>query len=75
MVESQLYSDGLFNFSVYVANKDEHSLKGQLVRQGRRTLHSFVNGDYEISVVGDIPPATAQRIAQSVTFNVTKSKQ
>ncbi|MCV5918810.1 transcriptional regulator, partial [Vibrio parahaemolyticus] len=42
---------------------------------GRRTLHSFVNGDYEISVVGDIPPATAQRIAQSVTFNVTKSKQ
>ncbi|NMT92724.1 sigma-E factor regulatory protein RseB, partial [Vibrio alginolyticus] len=75
MVESQWECGGLFNFSVYVANKDEHSLKGQLVRQGRRTLHSFVNGDYEISVVGDIPPATAQRIAQSVTFNVTKSKQ
>ncbi|MCF7481458.1 sigma-E factor regulatory protein RseB [Vibrio sp. J1-1] len=71
MVESQMYSDGLFNFSVYVASKDEHSLKGQLVRQGRRTLHSYVNGDYEISVVGDIPPATAQRIAQSVTFKVT----
>lgn len=75
MVESQLYSDGLFSFSVYVANKDEHSLKGQLVRQGRRTLHSFVSGQHEISVVGDIPPTTAQRIAQSVTFNVTKSKQ
>ncbi|MDF2154116.1 sigma-E factor regulatory protein RseB [Vibrio sp. CAU 1672] len=75
MVESQLYSDGLFDFSVYVANKDQHSLKGQLVRQGRRTLHSFVRGEYEISVVGDIPPATAQRIAQSVTFNVTKSNE
>ncbi|MDV6253965.1 sigma-E factor regulatory protein RseB [Vibrio sp. EA2] len=74
MVESQLYSDGLFSFSVYVANKDEHSLKGQLVRQGRRTLHSYVNGDYEISVVGDIPPATAQRIAQSVTFKVTNNQ-
>ena len=74
MVESQLYSDGLFSFSVYVANKDEHSLKGQLVRQGRRTLHSFINGNHEISVVGDIPPTTAQRIAQSVTFNVTKSE-
>ncbi len=73
MVESQMYSDGLFNFSVYVASKDEHSLKGQLVRQGRRTLHSYVNGDYEISVVGDIPPATAQRIAQSVTFKVTSN--
>jgi sigma-E factor negative regulatory protein RseB len=73
MVESQMYSDGLFSFSVYVASKDEHSLKGQLVRQGRRTLHSYVSGDYEISVVGDIPPATAQRIAQSVTFKVAKS--
>lgn len=74
MVESQMYSDGLFNFSVYVANKDEHSLKGQLVRQGRRTLHSYVSGNYEISVVGDIPPATAQRIAQSVTFKVTSNE-
>ncbi|HDY7814448.1 TPA: sigma-E factor regulatory protein RseB [Vibrio vulnificus] len=68
MVESQLFTDGLFSFSVYVAEKDDHSLKGQLVRQGRRTLHSVVVGEHEISVVGDIPPATAQRIAQSVTF-------
>lgn len=69
MVESQLFSDGLFSFSVYVSEKDGHSLKGQLVRQGRRTLHSMVMGSYEVSVVGDIPPATAQRIAQSVTFS------
>ena len=63
------------NLEVYVAKKDQHSLKGQLVRQGRRTLHSFIKGEHEISVVGDIPPATAQRIAQSVTFDVTKSEQ
>ncbi|WP_070970379.1 sigma-E factor regulatory protein RseB [Vibrio sonorensis] len=69
VVESQVYSDGLFSFSVYIAGKDEHSLKGQVVRQGRRTLHTFVKGDAEISVVGDIPPATAKRIAQSVRFN------
>ncbi|MFA0492509.1 sigma-E factor regulatory protein RseB [Vibrio sp. 10N.222.54.B11] len=75
MVESQLFSDGLFNFSVYIAEKDEHSLKGQLVRQGRRTLHSLVIGDKEISVVGDIPPATAKRIAQSVTFNKSVQAQ
>ena len=66
MVESQMYSDGLFNFSVYVADSDNLSLKGQLVRQGRRTLHSLVHGKLEISVIGDIPPATAKRIAQSV---------
>ncbi|MEF1279069.1 sigma-E factor regulatory protein RseB [Vibrio fortis] len=68
MVESQMFSDGLFSFSVYISDRDEHSLKGRLVRQGRRTLHSLVSGDNEISVVGDIPPATAQRIAQSVQF-------
>ncbi|GIB75774.1 sigma-E factor regulatory protein RseB [Vibrio cholerae] len=70
LVESQMYSDGLFNFSVYVSASDNYSLKGQLVRQGRRTLHSIVKGENEISVVGDIPPATAQRIAQSVMFGV-----
>ncbi|ENM5854985.1 sigma-E factor regulatory protein RseB [Vibrio mimicus] len=70
LVESQMYSDGLFNFSVYVSTSDNYSLKGQLVRQGRRTLHSLVKGENEISVVGDIPPATAQRIAQSVMFGV-----
>ncbi len=68
MVESQMYSDGLFSFSVYVADSDNLSLKGQLVRQGRRTLHSLVNGNLEVSVVGDIPPATAKRIAQSVVI-------
>ncbi|HHI5411572.1 sigma-E factor regulatory protein RseB [Vibrio metoecus] len=70
LVESQMYSDGLFNFSVYVSASDNYSLKGQLVRQGRRTLHSLVKGENEISVVGDIPPSTAQRIAQSVMFGV-----
>ncbi|MFB9135243.1 sigma-E factor regulatory protein RseB [Vibrio sp. AK197] len=75
LVESQMYTDGLFNFSVYVSNKDNDSLKGQIVRQGRRTLHSFIKGQNEISVVGDIPPATAKRIAQSVTFSPQEAQQ
>ncbi|NOH81782.1 sigma-E factor regulatory protein RseB [Vibrio sp. RE86] len=74
MVESQMYSDGLFSFSVYISESDNLSLKGQLVRQGRRTLHSFVRGEHEISVIGDIPPATAKRIAQSVKFTNNESK-
>lgn len=69
MVESQMFSDGLFTFSVYVSDSDDLSLKGQVVRQGRRTLHSFVKGKSEISIVGDIPPATAKRIADSVVFD------
>ncbi len=74
LVESQMYTDGLFNFSVYVSNKDDDSV-GQIARQGRRTFHSFIKGQNEISVVGDIPPATAKRIAQSVTFSAQEAQQ
>jgi sigma-E factor negative regulatory protein RseB len=69
LVESQMYTDGLFNFSVYVSSRDSRSLQGHLVRQGRRTLQSYVKGNKEITVVGDIPPETAKRIAHSVIFN------
>ncbi|MDV7105169.1 sigma-E factor regulatory protein RseB [Vibrio sp. TH_r3] len=69
-VESQMYSDGLFSFSVYVSDSDDLSLKSQLIRQGRRTLHSVVKGEREITVVGDIPPATAAKIATSVVFSI-----
>lgn len=68
-VESQIYSDGLFSFSVYVSERDELSPKGQLVRQGSRTLHSLIKGNKEITVVGDIPPSTAKQIALSVEFS------
>jgi len=68
MMETQMFSDGLFSFSVCVSQSDDYSLKGKFVRQGRRTLHSHVKGGKEISVVGDIPPAIAKRITQSVTI-------
>ncbi|MFC1236974.1 sigma-E factor regulatory protein RseB [Vibrio sp. F74] len=69
VVESQMYSDGLFSFSVYVSEADDLSLKNKLIRQGRRTLQSFVRGSKEVTVVGDIPPATAVKIAKSVNFS------
>ncbi|HCH02555.1 MAG TPA: sigma-E factor regulatory protein RseB [Vibrio sp.] len=69
IVESQLYSDGLFNFSVYVSDMKSTDSKPLAYRQGRRTLQTFVKDNREISVIGDIPPSTAKRIADSVTFN------
>ncbi|MDC0610644.1 sigma-E factor regulatory protein RseB [Vibrio sp.] len=75
LVESQMYSDGLFNFSVYVSSEDNSSLRNQLIRQGRRTLHTLVKGDKEVSVIGDIPPETAKKIAQSVVFDKSKEIQ
>ena len=67
-VESKMYSDGLFSFSIYVAAADKFTVREQLVRQGRRTLHSHVLQGKEVTVVGDIPPATARRVAESVSF-------
>lgn len=73
-VESRMYSDGLFSFSVYVSDVDNFVGRGQLVRQGRRTLTTRVDGNKEITVVGDIPPETARRIAENVTFDNTKAE-
>lgn len=73
-VESLLFSDGLFSFSVYIAKADNLSVRGQLVRKGRRTLHSILIGNVEVTVVGDIPPATAKAVAESVRFSETKPK-
>lgn len=74
-VESQLYSDGLFNFSVYLSEMQGASLNKHVVRQGMRTLYSENIGKYEVSVVGDIPPETARNIAQSIQQVPEQKKQ
>ncbi|WP_150137533.1 MucB/RseB C-terminal domain-containing protein [Candidatus Enterovibrio escicola] len=68
-VESQMFSDGLLRFSVYFAEADELSVREHLVRKGSIILHSHVEGNAEIMVVGDIPPRTAKKVAESVRFN------
>ncbi|MGF1687717.1 sigma-E factor regulatory protein RseB [Photobacterium japonica] len=73
-VESKMYSDGLFSFSIYVSAADNFTVREQLVRQGRRTLHSYMLKGKEVTVVGDIPPATARRVAESVEFPAAGSK-
>ncbi|MFP1909939.1 sigma-E factor regulatory protein RseB [Lonsdalea quercina] len=66
-VESRLYSDGLFSFSVNVSPVgDTHPDQNALL--GRRMIHSVVREKHEITVIGELPLATAKRIADSVTF-------
>lgn len=64
-VESRLYSDGLFSFSVNV-NRASETTSEQMLRTGRRTVSSEVRDGAEITVVGELPPQTAKRIADSV---------
>jgi len=66
-VESRLYTDGLFSFSVNVTLADKNSAP-QTLRTGRRTVQTAVRNNAEITVVGELPPATAKRIADGITL-------
>ncbi|HAZ55177.1 MAG TPA: sigma-E factor regulatory protein RseB [Franconibacter helveticus] len=70
-VESRLYSDGLFSFSVNINRASQASVE-QMLRTGRRTVSSEVRDNAEITVVGELPPQTAKRIASSVKFRAAK---
>ena len=63
--ETRLYSDGLFSFTINVTNADKNSIN-QTYRTGRRTVQIEVRNNKEISVVGELPAATAKQIADNV---------
>ncbi|WP_428943799.1 sigma-E factor regulatory protein RseB [Pantoea sp. FN060301] len=66
-VESRLYSDGLFSFSINVSAADKNHTS-QLLRTGRRTVQTEIRNNREITVVGELPPATAKRIADGINL-------
>ncbi|KDE35337.1 sigma-E factor regulatory protein RseB [Kosakonia radicincitans] len=70
-VESRLYSDGLFSFSVNISPANQNSSE-QLLRTGRRTVMTTVRDNVEITVVGELPPQTAKRIADSLKFKAAQ---
>ncbi|MDC9597184.1 sigma-E factor regulatory protein RseB [Xenorhabdus anantnagensis] len=67
-LQSIMYSDGLFNFSVNVMNSNKKVVDKQLFRQGRRTVYTLARGKNSITVIGELPFATAEKIAANVTF-------
>lgn len=71
-IESRLYSDGLFSFSVNVNEITGLLNNGdRLMRTGRRTINTQHRDKVEITIVGELPPQTAKRIADSVEFGTT----
>ncbi|OAT35206.1 sigma-E factor regulatory protein RseB [Proteus myxofaciens] len=69
--QSILYSDGLFDFSIYV-NKSEQRTNSpesdKMSRYGRNTIYTYDKEGKEITFIGQLPFATAQKIANSVVF-------
>lgn len=70
-IESKLYSDGLFSFSVNV-NRATQNSSDQMLRTGRRTVYSSVRDNAEITIIGELPPQTAKRTADSIKFRAVQ---
>lgn len=66
IVEYVMLSDGLVDISVYISKTQSRPEDGGWVRHESNTLFSINNGALEVTVVGKIPPQTANRIATSI---------
>ncbi|MFC4821516.1 MucB/RseB C-terminal domain-containing protein [Dokdonella ginsengisoli] len=66
--EHHVYSDGVANVSVYVEPRDPRQPDGPdgVLTRGVLNIYSRIDGDWKITVLGDVPRATVQRIARSV---------
>jgi len=68
-VEFMLFSDGLVDISVYVAPSNVKVRPEEYVLDGATIALTEVSNGIEVSVVGKIPVATAQAIANSISAN------
>ncbi|KAA8995520.1 sigma-E factor regulatory protein RseB [Affinibrenneria salicis] len=72
-IESRMYSDGLFSFSININPTGDQPIEQQYLRtSGRRMVHTEVRDNREITIVGELPPITAKRIADNIVFGEAK---
>ncbi|AFH92519.1 TPA: sigma-E factor regulatory protein RseB [Providencia stuartii] len=67
-VESALFSDGLFTFSVNVTKAEQGLPLEQPVQNGRRTIYTMTQKQNVITIIGELPLSTAQQVAASIRF-------
>lgn len=67
-LESQLYSDGLFSFTLYVSDNPVSNTTESIWRQGAITIYSENKQGKELTFIGQLPIATAKRIVQDIQF-------
>ena len=68
IIDSALYSDGLFTFTLFVSNVGSNDLPENTWKHGAYTIYSEVIGGKEITFIGQLPISTAKRIVQEVKF-------
>lgn len=68
IVDYRLFSDGLVDISVYVEPAGESFNQDLMLRHNLNAFLSIKNGGYQVTVVGQIPPETANNIARSLVL-------
>ncbi len=63
-----MYSDGMATVSVFIAARNETKF-AEKSSVGASNSYSIQQGDFQITVVGEVPAATVQRIAASMQQN------
>ena len=63
-----VYSDGMATVSVFIAEKNETKF-AEKSNVGASSTYSMQQGDFQITVVGEVPASTVQRIATSMRQN------
>lgn len=66
VVEYKLFSDGLVDVSVYVQPAKDSLDSDVVLVNSTNTFLSLTNGQVQITVIGKIPPPTANEIAHSI---------
>lgn len=61
-----LYSDGLANVSVFIADKGEEDVPERGLVGESANSHSVEKGDFMITAIGEVPAATVRRVALSM---------
>ena len=69
-VEHLVYSDGLAMISIFVEKLPPHArpLKG-FSQMGAVTAYSTTSNDYQVTVVGEVPPLAVRQVASSVVYS------
>jgi sigma-E factor negative regulatory protein RseB len=65
MMQQLVYTDGLATVSVFIEHRDHEGLSG-LSRLGAISAYGACYGDWQVTVVGDVPEATVEMIGESV---------
>lgn len=70
VVEYAMLSDGLVSVSVYVMPISAPGMQNNAYRHESKTVLTRTEGNLQITVIGEIPPQTANQIAASLTASI-----